>query len=128
MAGIGVDPLQPRRRLARIVLEHLPAEPGLADLVEAGADRGEFGRHGAFAEDATLPVADQEPEIGRLAAQLRQLGRRPQGQRALRIARERALDDIDDTVLVAPGEHEARCAQRSDHDRNQCKEQCGLER
>ena len=42
IAGVGLDALQPRRRLARIVLEHLPAEPRLADLVEAAADRREF--------------------------------------------------------------------------------------
>jgi len=128
IAGVGIDPLQPRRGLARIVLEQLPAEPGLADLVEAAADGGEFGRHGAFAERMSLPVADQEPEIGGLAAQLFQLGRRPQDQVALRVASERALDDIDHAIFVAPGDHEPRHAQRPDDDGNERREQHRLER
>ena len=108
LAGVGVDPLQPRRGLARIVLEQLPAEPRLARLVEGAADCGEFGRHSAFAERMSLPVADQEPEIGCLAAQLFQLGRRSQDQVAARVARDRALDDFDHAIFVAAGEHEPR--------------------
>ena len=110
IAGVGVDPLQPRGWLARIVLEKLPAEPRLADLVEAAADRGEFSRHGTFGQRMSLVVSDQEPEIRCLAAQLLQLRRRPQDQAALCVARECALHDVDHTILVAVGDHEARRA------------------
>ncbi len=128
IAGVGVDALQPRRRLARVVLEHLPAEPRLADLVEAAADRREFRRHGAFDQRMSLPVADQKPEIRCLGAQLFQLGRLPQDQVAFRVTRERALHDIDHAILVALREHEARDAERTDDDGNQRQQQRGLER
>lgn len=107
IAGLGVDPLQPRRRLARIVLEQLPAEPRLADLVEAAADRSEFGRHGTFGERMSLPVADQEPEVWCLGTQLFELGRRPHGQAALCVARQCVLHDVDHAILVALGEHKS---------------------
>lgn len=119
IAGVGLDALQPRCRLAWIVLEHLPTEPRLADLVEAAADRREFRRHGAFGQGMSLPVADQKPEVRRFSTQLLQIGRRPQDQVAVRIMRERALHDIDDAILVALGEHEARGAERTDDDGNQ---------
>lgn len=107
VAGVGFDALQPRRRLAWIVLEELPAEAGLTDLVEGAADSGEFGRHGAFAQRMPLPVADQQPEVGRLLTQLFQLGRRPQRQSALCVARERALHDFDNAIFVPLDQHEA---------------------
>ena len=47
---------------------------------------------------------------------------------SLRVASERALDDIDHAIFVAPGDHEPRHAQRPDDDGNERREQHRLER
>lgn len=128
IAGVGIDALQTGGRLARIVLEQLPAEPCLANLVETAADRGEFGRHDALAERVSLLVADLKPEIGRFTTQLLQFGRLAQHQAALRVARDRALHDVDHAIFIPLGQREAGCAQPGEDDRNQRNQNGGLER
>ena len=107
---------------------NVPAQPGLADVVQRMADAREFRRHAAFAQPVALRVVDGEPQIRHLGAQCGERGGRMQHELSASLMRHCIAQYLQYAVFGFQRKRVAARPRPAEQDQQQRREQGDLQR